>query len=82
MNQMDMELLELSKGKYNGRSIQFWLDSIITILDKLDIGSSYEISNENYKSIQDCVKALKFLSNYLDLCLYDASCENNCEDYS
>ena len=81
MNQMDMELLELSKGKYNGHRVQFSLNFIINTLDKLKIGSSYEVSNENYESIQDCLKVLKFLSNYLDLCLYDLSCEDNCEDY-
>lgn len=78
MNQMDMELLKLSNGKYNGRSIQLWLDSIITILDRLDIGSSYEVSSNNYESVQNCSMALKFLSIYLDLCLYDdVSCEDD-----
>lgn len=81
MSYIDDEFLELSNGEYNGYRVQFWLQAVINTLDKLEIGSICEVSNNNYESIQCCVKALKFLYNYLDLCLYDDGCKNDFEDF-
>lgn len=71
---LDRDILDASSGEYNIRRLRFYLEGTVNGLSNLKVGSKIEINQAVYENLQDYIKALKFLYNYLEIEEDDDDC--------
>ena len=64
---LDRDILDASFGEYNIRRLRFYLEGTVNGLSNLKVGSKIEINQSVYENLQDYIKALKFLYDYLEI---------------
>ena len=69
MADMDMaiDIMNMSCGEYDIYKLRFYLNGTINGLNNLKVGSKIEINQAVYENLQDYIKALKFLYDYLEI---------------
>ena len=69
MADMDMaiDIMNMSCGEYDIYKLRFYLNGTINGLNNLKVGSKIEINQSVYENLQDYIKALKFLYDYLEI---------------
>ena len=64
---IDKDIIAVSSGEYNIYKLRFYLNGVINGLSNFKIGSKIEINQSVYENLQDYIKALKFLYDYLEI---------------
>lgn len=64
---LDRDILDASSGEYNIRRLRFYLEGTVNGLSNLKVDSKIEINQSVYENLQDYIKALKFLYDYLEI---------------